>query len=98
MKPRFPPYSDKELSDLAKLLSAVLTSLSVDNFKHTFVTGTTSSSANTEKLFAHGFTEPPSIILVVEGNAYIQPNSISATEVDVRSASTSQSFKLWAIR
>lgn len=98
MKARFKRYENKELNDLTQILSVLLTSVSVDNFKGAFIEGTTDGTANTEKLFAHGFSEPPSLALIVEGNAYVEKGSISSSEIDVRSNGTSQPFKLWIIK
>ncbi len=98
MKPRFRVYESNELNDFGQRVATLLANISVDNFKGTFIEGTTDGTANTEKLFAHGYTEIPLLALVVEGNAYVQVGSLSSSEVDVRSNSTSQKFKLWIIR
>jgi hypothetical protein len=98
MKPRFKVYENKELNDLAQMLVVLFNNVSPSNFKSSFLEGTTNSTANTEQLFAHGYTEAPSLILVVEGNAYIQKGRISSSQVDVRSTASSQPFKLWIIK
>jgi hypothetical protein len=64
------------------------------DFRIVEVSGTTASSANTEAKFRHGKNEVPWLGVVAEGNAYIARNGIGPNELDVRSTSTSQDFKV----
>lgn len=64
------------------------------DFRMVEVTGTTSSSANTRAAFRHGKNEVPWLAIVAEGNAYIARHGLGPNDIDVRSAATSQEFKV----
>lgn len=98
MKPAFRKYDNAELNEVIQRLVMLLANVSLDNFKYTFVEGTTDSVANTAKTFSHGFKDLPSLALIVEGNAYVAKNGLGYETVDVRSADTSQEFKALIIR
>ncbi len=98
MQPRFGKFNDPEINKAAQLIALVFSNISKDNFKHVEVTGKTSSSANTSQLFRHGLNEIPSLVLIIEGNAYIARNGYGADSIDVRSNETNAEFRAMVIR
>ena len=92
MKPNFPKYESYELNNLADILKSLLIRLDIDNLKTRRVTGTTDSVANTSRLFRHGFSKRPWMVLPYTGDIYIQ--TIGNDDVDIRSARTSQDFEV----
>lgn len=97
MKMQTKVYADKDLSDFAKLVQTTLQKLSLDNTTSNIITGITDPTANTQRLVAHGFQQIPTIAVILEGNAYIQVSGVGKTTVDIRSSTTSQSYKLLVI-
>ena len=93
MKPNFGAHSKFENKDLK--LNAILSSLNLDNFSYRIITGTTDSVANTQRLFKHGMTPRPWVVLPVEGDIYTY--QISNTDVDIRSTQSAVAFKAYAL-
>lgn len=93
MKPNF-SIGDSNQLFVAKL-NDILTSLNLDNLRYRTISGTTDSVANTQRLFKHGMTPRPWVVLPVEGDVYIY--RIDNTNVDIRSTQTSISFKAYAL-
>jgi hypothetical protein len=98
MLPRLPQFSDPELQKLVRELTAVLGNLSKDNFNAVTVTGTTSGTANTSAKFRHNLKAQPSMVLILEGNAYVARQGVGPTDVDIRSTATSQPFLALVVR
>ncbi len=98
MLPQFGKYNDPEVAKLSVALARLFSNISVDNFNATEFSGTTSSSANTQARFRHGLTGIPSMVLILEGNAYVAFNGVGVSDVDIRSTGTSQQFKAIAIK
>lgn len=98
MKPQRTAFKDPEVARLQEMLLGVLANISEDNFNGREITGTTASSANTSATFPHMLGQVPSMVLILEGNAYVAYGTIGANTVDIRSTGTSQKFRALAIK
>jgi hypothetical protein len=98
MKPQRTAYKDAEVAQLQEMLLAVFANISEDNFNGREVTGTTASSANTSAKFPHSLGQVPSMVLILEGNAYVAHGGIGSDTVDIRSTGTSQKFRALVIK
>lgn len=70
--------------------------ISIDNMQGQLVSGVTSDTANTEKLFRHSFNSIPVAWLPVTGNVFVE--SLNSTTIDVRSESTDTPFTIFIIK
>lgn len=95
MKPNFLKYKSPEAEDIAIKLNRILSNINLDNLRYRYITGTTDAVANTERLFAHGMTPRPWIVLPITGDVYIQ--NLDNTNVDIRSTQTSITFTAIAL-
>lgn len=95
MKPNLSRTRNNEINDLIEKLTRLLTSIDKDNFKYRIITGTTDSTANTQRLFKHGMSPRPWVVLPIRGNIYI--NYIDNDNVDIRSTQTSITFEAIAL-
>lgn len=91
-------FEDVHLNSLDKKLSSIFTKLSKDNFVTMTIDDVTDASANTSKIFKHGFGTIPAFLFILEGNAYVQYGSVTENQLDIRSTGTSQKFKLLIIK
>lgn len=98
MKAQFGRYNDTEVSKLSVALARLFANISLDNFNSVEFTGTTSGTADTQARFRHGLDSIPSMVLILEGNAYVAFNGVGVSEVDIRSTSTNQKFRAVAIK
>jgi hypothetical protein len=98
MKAQFGKYSDPEVARLSQSLTRLFANISLDNFNASEFSGTTASSANTQARFRHGLDSIPSMVLILEGNAYVAFDGAGQSEVDIRSTGTSQRFRAVAIK
>jgi hypothetical protein len=98
MKAQFKKFNDPEVANLSQSLARLFANISLDNFNASEFSGITSSSANTQAKFRHGLDSIPSMVLILEGNAYIAFDGAGVSEVDIRSTGTSQRFHAIAIK
>lgn len=91
-------FLDTELNKMFKALSSVLSNISSDNMVKLELEGETASVADTKKVFKHGMGSVPSLWLILEGNVYIQRNSVTENEIDIRSVNTDESFRIVLIK
>lgn len=83
------------LKSLNQIKRALNGGLGLDNFQGKSVSGVTSGSANTSKLFPHNTNPQPIGGIILFGNVYI--HSISITDVDIRSPLADTEFSLFLI-
>ena len=98
MLPRLPKPKTQELEELSRVLTDILSNISTDNLNAVRISGTTSGTANTSAKFRHGLNTQPSMILILEGNAYVARQGVGPQDVDIRSTATSQSFLALVVR
>lgn len=98
MLPRFPKSESREIDAITQQIALVFANISRDNFKSVTVEGVTDGTANTSKKFRHGLGGQPSLVFILEGNAYVARNGVGSDEVDVRSAQASQPFLALVVR
>lgn len=98
MQAQFGKYNDPEVARLSQALSRLFANISLDNFNASEFSGTTASSANTQAKFRHGLDSIPSMILILEGDAYVAFDGVGVSDADIRSARTSQPFRAVAIK
>lgn len=98
MKPQFGKYNNQEVARLSQSLARLFANISLDNFNASEFSGTTSGTANTEARFRHGLNSIPSMILILEGNAYVAFDGVGVSDADIRSTATSQQFRAVAIK
>lgn len=97
MLPRFPKFSIPELNQLVSALTPFFTGITKENFGGQEISGTTASTANTSAKFRHGLRSVPTLVKVLEGNAYVAYNGIGADDIDIRSTEVSQRFRILVI-
>lgn len=68
--------------------------LRLADFKTKELTGTTSSSANTQALFTHNAKAVPIFWLPLEGAVYVPRYGLGPLQIDVRSTKTSEPFRI----
>lgn len=91
-------FNDPDMNRLQKAVQSVFANISVDNFASVLVDDTTSGTANSKKVFRHGFDRAPSFWIVLEGNAYVQYGGVTDQEIDVRSTNANEKFKLLIVK
>lgn len=94
MRVLFPDVTDPELKRVILSLQMVLENVSSDNMKIVEMTGTTNSSADTAQVLKHGLKFRPKLWFFLEGDVYIPRHGVDETNIDIRSAKTSEDFRL----
>jgi hypothetical protein len=98
MQAQFGKYQNQEVAKLSVALARLFANISLDNFNASEFSGTTNSVANTSSTFRHGLDSIPSMILILEGNAYVAFDGVGVSTADIRSTGTSQPFRAVAIK
>lgn len=83
------PDTNNSIENLANIVNGGLSS---DNFKFETISGTTSSAADTKKLFSHKLKIKPLFWFQSIGNVYVK--QLTDTIVDIRSANNSENFTI----
>jgi len=69
--------------------------ISLDNLRGALVEGNTSFTPNASKTFPHNQVKTPAGAIVIMGNVYV--NSVDDKVIDIRSAVSNSSFKVFII-
>lgn len=94
MRVLLPDVQDTELRQSIEVLQIVLEKISSDNMQIKELTGTTDGSADTQRLFKHGLTFRPKLWFFLEGDVYVPRHGVDENNIDIRSAKTSEDFRV----
>lgn len=83
------PIIDKNFSILRQFLNG---GVALDNLNGKVITGVSSGTANTQKVFPHGLAATPNALFVILGNVYIFDKDPKF--IDIRSTQTSVKFQV----
>ena len=80
-----------------EILRGVFQNIDSDNFNLVEIEGTTSGSADTQRLFKHNQNNVPQFVWTLEGDTYVPKNGRGDKDIDIRSRRTSEPFKVLLI-